>query len=76
MQILKTIKAPSDLEQLRQAIIAKRDPDTQVVGVCCTTGCRAGGAVNIVDSFKKELAKNDLEKMLVEISQKNTRLRV
>lgn len=60
--MLKTIKTSSDLEQLRMAIIAKRDPGSQVVGVCCTTGCRAGGALNVVDSFKLELAKHNLEK--------------
>ena len=62
--MLETIKTPSDLEQLRKAILTKRDPSTQVVRICCTTGCRAGGALNIVDSFKKELAESDLENMI------------
>ncbi|HBF43630.1 MAG TPA: NADH-quinone oxidoreductase subunit F [Desulfobacteraceae bacterium] len=64
MPMLETIKTPSDLEQLRKAILTKRDPSTQVVRICCTTGCRAGGALNIVDSFKKELAESDLENMI------------
>ena len=55
------IRNPSDLEGLRQAILNKRDPDAQVVRICCTTACRAGGALNVVDAFKQELADRGLE---------------
>ena len=52
---MKKIKTPSELEVLRQAIISKRDPTTQIVKVCCSTGCRAGGSLNIIDAFKQEI---------------------
>lgn len=58
---MKRLKAPSDLETLRQTILTKRDPGTPVARICCTTGCRAGGALSIVDSFKRELANRGLE---------------
>ncbi len=57
---MKRIKTPSEVEALRQIILGKRDPNTQVVKVCCSTGCRAGGALKIVDVFKQELAHRGL----------------
>ena len=57
----KKIETPSHLEAFRQNILSNRDPGRQAVKVCCTTGCRAGGALKIIDTFKKELAANGLE---------------
>lgn len=58
---MKKIKNPENLEALRQTILSRRDPSIQVARVCCTTGCRAGGALNIIDSFEQELADRDLK---------------
>jgi NADH-quinone oxidoreductase subunit F len=55
------IKTPSDLEKLRQTILDKREPNRQVIRICCTTGCRAGGALKIAEGFNKELADLGLE---------------
>lgn len=55
------IKTPSDLEALRQIILSKLDPSARVVKICCSTGCRAGGALKIIDAFKQELADHGLE---------------
>jgi NADH-quinone oxidoreductase subunit F len=57
---MKKIKTPSELDALRRAILSERDPNTQVVKVCCSTGCRAGGALKIIDAFKQELADHGL----------------
>ncbi|UCG79775.1 MAG: NAD(P)H-dependent oxidoreductase subunit E, partial [Desulfobacterales bacterium] len=58
---MKKIKTPSDLESHRQALVNERDPNKQVVRICCTTGCRAGGALNIVEEVEKELANQGLK---------------
>ncbi len=58
---MNKIKTPADLDRLRKTILDKRDPDAQVVRVCCTTGCRAGGALKIVDGLETELAKTGLQ---------------
>ncbi len=58
---MKEIRNPENLEALRQTILSRRDPSIQVTRVCCTTGCRAGGALNIVDSFEQELADRNLK---------------
>ena len=55
------IETPADLDALRRTILSKRDPNAQIVRVCCTTGCRAGGALKIVEDFEKELANQGLE---------------
>ena len=57
---LKKIRTLSELEALRQGILSKQDPHKQVVHVCCSTGCRAGGALKILDAFKQELAGRGL----------------
>jgi NADH-quinone oxidoreductase subunit F len=55
------IKTPSDLKSHRQALVKERDPSKQVVRICCTTGCRAGGALDVVEDINKELANQGLE---------------
>jgi NADH-quinone oxidoreductase subunit F len=57
---MKKIRTPSELDGLRQTMLSKRDPNMQVVKVCCSTGCRAGGALKIIDVFKQELANHGL----------------
>lgn len=58
---MKKIKSSSDLETLRQTILNKGDHKRQVVRICCTTGCRAGGALKIVEDINKELTERNLE---------------
>jgi (2Fe-2S) ferredoxin len=60
MPRVKQIRTPLDLESLRSHILNKRDPNKQVVRICCTTGCRAGGALTILDAVKQQLAERGL----------------
>ncbi len=57
---MKRINTPSDLESYRQALVNERDPNKRVIRICCTTGCRAGGALDIVENVKQELANQSL----------------
>ncbi|MBW2174830.1 MAG: NAD(P)H-dependent oxidoreductase subunit E, partial [Deltaproteobacteria bacterium] len=66
------IRTSADLEALRQAILSKRDPNRQVLRVCCTTACRAGGALEVVENLEKELARAGLQDM-VEIKKTGCR---
>lgn len=56
------LKSVSDLENLRQGIISKRDPSKPCVAICAGTGCLALGAQKVIAAFKKELKKQKLEK--------------
>jgi len=66
------IRTSADLEALQQAILSKRDPNKQVLRVCCTTACRAGGALEVVENLEKELAGAGLQDM-VEIKKTGCR---
>jgi NADH-quinone oxidoreductase subunit F len=57
---VKRIESPSDLQALRESILFKRDPDQKVVRVCCTTACRAGGALHVVEALRKGLGDRGL----------------
>ena len=62
---MKKITDPSEFEAFRKSILADRDANKDVVKVCCSTGCRAGGSLEIVDAFEQELAERGLEKMVM-----------
>jgi NADH-quinone oxidoreductase subunit F len=58
---MKKINDPSEFEAFRKSILAQRDSSKDVVKVCCSTGCRAGGSLDVVDAFEQELAERGLE---------------
>jgi len=55
------IKSPSDLEKLKQEILAKGDPQKSRIAICAGTGCLALGARKVITTFKEELKKWGLE---------------
>ncbi len=55
----KLADAPA-LESLRRQIIAARHAEKSVIAVCCGTGCRASGALAVVDAFRKRLTEKNL----------------
>jgi len=57
---MKKINDPLDLETFRKNILAKRRPADQLVKVCCSTGCRAGGSLEIIHAFEQEIQKGGL----------------
>ena len=61
---MQKIKNVSELDDLRESILRKRDPDKQIVKVCCSTGCRAGGSLKIIEAFKHDLAGHGLEDII------------
>jgi NADH-quinone oxidoreductase subunit F len=61
MLSLKKLKSPSHLEAFRQEILSIQDPNKQAVKVCCTTGCRAGGSLKIIDAIEQEISARGLE---------------
>lgn len=57
----RKIKSLPDLENLRQEILVKRDPQKTRIAICAGTGCLALGARKVITSFKEELKKQGLE---------------
>jgi len=58
---MKYLKNPSDLEKLREQILAKKDPKKPAITVCVSTGCEALGVKGVLKAFKEEIAKQGLE---------------
>jgi NADH:ubiquinone oxidoreductase subunit F (NADH-binding)/(2Fe-2S) ferredoxin/Pyruvate/2-oxoacid:ferredoxin oxidoreductase delta subunit len=48
---------PAALAQRREALVAERDPGRKVIAVCAGTGCRAQGALQVVDALRAEVAE-------------------
>ncbi|MFC1983609.1 NADH-ubiquinone oxidoreductase-F iron-sulfur binding region domain-containing protein [Chloroflexota bacterium] len=51
----------TDLEDLRQSILQRQDPNKLCISVCAGTGCRASGAEAVVDAFMDEIEKRELQ---------------
>jgi NADH-quinone oxidoreductase subunit F len=60
MGVIKWLGSPEDFEFLRQNIESLREPNKPTVSVCVSTGCVALGALEVIDAFKAELDKQDM----------------
>ena len=49
------ISSPQALEQFRNEILSRRDPNQPCITVCTGTGCHASGCHQVVEAFKKVL---------------------
>ena len=57
----KRLSSPSELEDLRQSIIERRDPSRTCITVCAGTGCRASGAEAVIDAFRDEIERREIQ---------------
>jgi NADH:ubiquinone oxidoreductase subunit F (NADH-binding)/(2Fe-2S) ferredoxin/Pyruvate/2-oxoacid:ferredoxin oxidoreductase delta subunit len=57
---MEKLETPEDLESLRSTILRARDPGMLRVRICMT-GCRAYGAVEIRDAFRREIDRLGLQ---------------
>lgn len=55
------LKTPSDLEKLREDILAKKDPNKPAIAICVSTGCEALGVKEVIKTFKEEFKKQGVE---------------
>ncbi|MFH1018996.1 MAG: NADH-ubiquinone oxidoreductase-F iron-sulfur binding region domain-containing protein, partial [Pseudomonadota bacterium] len=60
MATLKHLETPSHLEAFRQDILRARDDSRPAAKICCTTGCRAGGSLKIIETLRRELSDRGL----------------
>ncbi len=58
---MKRLSNSKELEKLRKAIRDGRDPDKPIVTICGGTGCKASGCKHIIEAFKKEIIKQNLQ---------------
>ncbi len=60
MKMHRSITDPAALEALRRELMAEGQAAGASVSVCCGTGCRASGALEVVEAFKQGLAAREL----------------
>ena len=56
------LNSATDLEKLRQEILAHRDPNKPCVTICSGTGCHAYGSEKVADTFLNEIQSKNLQK--------------
>ncbi|MGE5257647.1 MAG: NADH-ubiquinone oxidoreductase-F iron-sulfur binding region domain-containing protein [Hyphomicrobiales bacterium] len=49
----KKLSSPQELAQYRQALSAGTDPAALCIRVCCGTGCKAVGSLDVLEAMKK-----------------------
>ena len=57
----KRLQSVAELDNLRQSILQRRDPNKLCISVCAGTGCRASGAEAVVDAFIDEIERRELQ---------------
>jgi NADH-quinone oxidoreductase subunit F len=63
------IHSPAELAEFRKGILSQRDPKKPCIAVCTGTGCLALGASKVVDALRKEIAKQGLETLVVDLRE-------
>ena len=58
---MKRLQTPEELESLRESLVARRDPDKPRISVCCGTGCRVYGSMEVVEAFSEETGRRGLD---------------
>src|SRR3989337_2574936 len=58
---MERLKSASDLEELRNEILARKDPTKPAIAVCVSTGCEALGVKGALKALKEEFKKQNLE---------------
>lgn len=54
------IKSPEELENFRQELLSRRDPNKPCISICAGAGCLASGAGEVIAAFKTEIEKQGL----------------
>ncbi len=62
---MKRIRVPEDLAAFYQAVKKRKATEKRVVKICCTTGCRAGGSLKIIQTMQEELDRHGLTDQVV-----------
>ncbi len=54
------LNSPEEVENFRQEILSKRDPNMPCISVCVGAGCIASGADEVIEAFKAQIEKEGL----------------
>ena len=62
IKIMPKIDSAAALEELRQGILSKRDPDKPCIAICAGMGCFGASNDKVIGAFEKEIKKQKLTK--------------
>jgi len=54
------LNTPEELQNFRQSILSKRDPNNPCISICAGAGCVASGADEVIAAFQAEIEKTGL----------------
>ncbi|MGD1995900.1 MAG: NADH-quinone oxidoreductase subunit NuoF [Anaerolineae bacterium] len=58
---VKELRSPQDLENLRESLLAARDPERTCITICSGTGCLASGCNPVTSAFSEEIRRQGLQ---------------
>ena len=59
------IETPESLERLKESILAKEQPDSKTVIVCCGTGCLASGGHDVKEALENEIRAQEPDEEII-----------
>ena len=66
----KKISSPHELAEYRQALTASMDPDAPCIRVCCGTGCKAVGSLDVLEAMRTAVAAAGIDvKVMPEVKR-------
>ena len=57
----KRISSPQELAEYRRALVEAADPSAPCIRVCCGTGCKAVGSLDVLEAMKAAVAEAGVE---------------
>ncbi len=57
---MSRINSPSELEEFRDSIVSKRDPNKTVITLCSGSACHASGSKSVAARIEEEIEKQGL----------------
>jgi NADH-quinone oxidoreductase subunit F len=54
------LNRPEELQELRQTILSRRDPENPCISICAGAGCVASGADEVIKAFHREIESQGL----------------
>ncbi|MCU0562985.1 MAG: 4Fe-4S binding protein [Desulfobacterales bacterium] len=61
----KRISSPQELAEYRRALVEAADPSAPCIRVCCGTGCKAVGSLDVLEAMKAAVAEAGVDAKVV-----------
>jgi (2Fe-2S) ferredoxin len=59
------ISSFEELQQISHRLCAEVSKTKRTISVCCGTGCRASASLNVINAFKEELERTNLQSTIL-----------